>query len=442
MSNRQKIVSIIFLVVLLFFFCGSFVIAERPLEIEYPEIGGEAPTEETKLPEYIKYIFNFSLILGAILSFSVLLFGGIRWFLSAGSPAAIGEAKSWILAGIIGLTLLLSSYLILTTINPELVIFGEMKPLEPVTGVYLCENMADCATDDPDKRRYYASSTPVIKDFDARWIKFISSAEELSSVFVYKKEHYQADAEGDIIEIKNEGIPLHPILGFVLGPKSIDFFWNKPGVYLYEKTDFGIDKRPPKYLSSSTANLGDWNNKVQSIKIKKPTDSQIGTILFTESEYRGECDIVHQRDVSILNESTGIYSVVNNTLSSIAVYYYREDQEITGDVVFYNSIECEGAKKEYPIEETLSPYYFNSGGHEFDNGDPMDGKIISFKITGPAKVLLTTQEPLPPSFKSGKCQLFTKPLITDCIPTVKGSYIYDPEPDGDKVRSATIIPGE
>ena len=436
MSNRQKIVSIIFLVVLLFFFYSSFSVVEGSLEIGYPEIGGEAPTEETRLPEYIKYIFNFSVIIAGILAFAVMVYGGIVYLISAGDPTKISDAKSRMFGGIVGLVLLLMTYLILITINPELAILKEMELLKPVTGVYLCENNADCDIDDPDKKRYFTASTPAIKDFDARWIKFIDDTDKLSSVFVYDDEEF----EGNIEEITNTGAETVSSIPFAA--KSIDFFWNRPGVYLYEETDFGIDKRPPKYLSGSAANLGDWNNKVQSIKIKKPINSQIGTVLFTESEYRGECDIVHQRDVSTLDASTGVYSVANSTLSSIVVYYYQEDQEITGDVIFYNSIECEGAKKEYPIEETLSPYYFNSGGHEFNNGDPMDGKIISFKITGPAKVLLTTKEPLPPSFKSGKCQLFTKPLITDCIPTVEGSYIYDPEPDGDKVRSATIIPGK
>ena len=104
-------------------------------ELTYPEIpGAETPTEETKLPGYIKYIFNFAIILGAILAFAALLFGGIRWFLSVGSPSAISEAKSWMLAGIIGVVLLLSSYLILTTINPELAILKleELEEFEPV----------------------------------------------------------------------------------------------------------------------------------------------------------------------------------------------------------------------------------------------------------------------------------------------------------------------
>ncbi|MCK4454332.1 APC family permease [Candidatus Parcubacteria bacterium] len=129
-KKKQKIILVFLSVVIAALVCSNFVSAQ---ELTYPEIGGEAPTADTTLPEYIKYIFNFSMLLGAILAFAVLLFGGIRWLLSAGSPTATSDAKSWMLGGIIGLVLLLSSWLILTTINPELAILKleDLKPFEP-----------------------------------------------------------------------------------------------------------------------------------------------------------------------------------------------------------------------------------------------------------------------------------------------------------------------
>ena len=452
MNNRQKIVSILFLAVLLLFFCGSFVIAERSLEIEYPEIGGEAPTGETKLPEYIKYIFNFSLLLGAILAFAVLSFGGIRWLVSTGSPAAIKEAKSWMLAGIIGLALLLCSYLILTTINPELTIFKEMEPLEPVDGVYLCETEDDCSIkDDPDKRRHYAASAPKIKDFEPRWIKFIDDTNELSSVFVYNDEGY----EGDIKEIPNTGADT---ISSIPLAKSIEFLWNRPGIYLYEKTGFGIDERPPLYLSCSTANLGDWNNKTQSLKIKHPSEDLIGkAVLFTYQEFKGRCGLASCSEpadflIENLNERAKCYGIEsefvyyprigNETLSSIHYFHTDYSKEASGSVVFYDSIDCKGDKWEVP----LTP----SGVLRMSLDSPAyvswDGRIISFEINGPYVVILTNSylKETYPLNDDVRCQLFKieKPDITRCIPTIRGSYIYDPEPDGDKVRSVTIVPAE
>ena len=97
-------------------------LAQRPLEVTYPD--GEAPrTVETGLPEYVKYIFNFSIMIAGLVAFGALVAGGIRYLTSAGAPAVMADAKDQILAAFLGLIILLCSYLILVTINPQLTIF-------------------------------------------------------------------------------------------------------------------------------------------------------------------------------------------------------------------------------------------------------------------------------------------------------------------------------
>ena len=118
---------ILSLIILSVFFCLAEVISAQ--EISYPEIGGEDITSETGLPGYIKYIFNFVILLGTILAFAVLVYGGVCYLISGGSATLTSEAKSRMLSGIIGLFLLLSCYLVLTTINPELAIF-QLEDLE------------------------------------------------------------------------------------------------------------------------------------------------------------------------------------------------------------------------------------------------------------------------------------------------------------------------
>ena len=118
---------------------ASFVLAQEgnPLEIEYPTVpGAETPvTTTTFLPDYIKYIFNLSLGLMGLVVFGILVYGGLRYSTSAGNPTKIKDAKSRIFAGILGLIILLFSYLILTTINPQLVFLHlpvlEKKPEVP-----------------------------------------------------------------------------------------------------------------------------------------------------------------------------------------------------------------------------------------------------------------------------------------------------------------------
>jgi|GEM_PF-5368631 len=122
---------LLILFLLLFLFLGaSFIYAQKPLEITYPEIPGvTAPTiTKTALPDYIRYVFQFSLFLGALIALSSFVYGGVRYLTSAGSPSGIKDAKSQISAGILGLIILISAYLILNTINPQLVAWEVSLP--------------------------------------------------------------------------------------------------------------------------------------------------------------------------------------------------------------------------------------------------------------------------------------------------------------------------
>ena len=114
----------LFFFLLLFFFLGAILVfAQKPLEVVYPQLPGvlTPTTTKTALPDYVRYIFQLSLFIGAMLTFGSLLYGGVRFLTSAGSPAAKKDAQSQISAGILGLIILVSAYIILNTINPQLV---------------------------------------------------------------------------------------------------------------------------------------------------------------------------------------------------------------------------------------------------------------------------------------------------------------------------------
>ncbi|MCK4781861.1 hypothetical protein KAS79_02990 [Candidatus Parcubacteria bacterium] len=102
------------------------------LEVEYPEVIGEELTTSTSLPGYVKYIFNFSLGLAVLIAFFSTILGGFCYLTSAGSPKKQRGCKDQILAGILGLIILFSSYTILFTINPQLVIF-KFAPIQMAT---------------------------------------------------------------------------------------------------------------------------------------------------------------------------------------------------------------------------------------------------------------------------------------------------------------------
>ena len=78
-----------FLIIIFLFSALSFVFAQRELEVDYPTVMGVVPktVEGTSLPDYVKYIFNFAIIIAGAVAFGVTVLGGIRWLTSAGDPS-------------------------------------------------------------------------------------------------------------------------------------------------------------------------------------------------------------------------------------------------------------------------------------------------------------------------------------------------------------------
>lgn len=138
MKKFKKIFFLLILVNFLTLIIIDFCFAQggRPVEIEYPIIHG-LKVEATTIPlaDYVKYIFYFAIAISGLLAFGALIYGGVRYLTSAGNPAAVADAKDQIFAGILGLIILLSSYLVLNTINPQLVVLKtpELSGLPQIT---------------------------------------------------------------------------------------------------------------------------------------------------------------------------------------------------------------------------------------------------------------------------------------------------------------------
>jgi hypothetical protein len=109
-------------IIIIFLLIPFLAFGQRPLEIEYPTTpGGETPTtvETTSLSQYIKYIYNISFGIAAFIAFAALIYAGFLYLSSAGDPNKIKDAKSRILSALLGIGILLISYVLLVAINPE-----------------------------------------------------------------------------------------------------------------------------------------------------------------------------------------------------------------------------------------------------------------------------------------------------------------------------------
>jgi len=121
-KNIKKIIAVSFL---LFFLSILMVNAQtngRELEAKYPEIFGSLPrtVEQTILPIYVKYIFNFLIAASGFIAMTALFIHGIGFLTSINNPEKLERARKGIFAAIFGLIILFSSWIILSVINPDL----------------------------------------------------------------------------------------------------------------------------------------------------------------------------------------------------------------------------------------------------------------------------------------------------------------------------------
>jgi len=124
MKYKPKRIKTIFFLLFLLSLSTSFVFAQGT-ENEYPVIpGASTPNASTSFPAAIKYLFNFAMFIGALFVLGVLVWSGFRYITSGNNPAVTGDIKKRIYAAFLGLLILLSSYVILATIQPGLTIIS------------------------------------------------------------------------------------------------------------------------------------------------------------------------------------------------------------------------------------------------------------------------------------------------------------------------------
>ena len=411
----KKIFLILVLVTVSAFLFNSFCFAQRELEIEYPTVPGvETPTTvKTALPEYLRYIFTFAIIIAGLLAFGGLIYGGIRYLTSAGDPTRMKDAMEQVTAGILGLIILLSSYLILNTINPQLVL-PTKPPLTPaISGIYVYVKAGclDEPDDSSDDRVLINEDTPDLserlpKDKNGtpqslQCIEFRSGKEELT-VKVYSNVNYSpeppAPYEGDPGETKN-----------VTG-KSIKLDYHPPGVYLYASGSCAGDCPSDncKIYQSSSATLPEFDGRTQSIKFVYDSEGEMryAAILHEKENFMGEAvvaepvesgDCIDLNALIKLNDPSNNKGVdLSNKVSSITVYLKPTGEPIGEGVKFW------GDKNYTKEKDKIETRYYRDGEVVADLGSiDANDKITSMEIDGPYVALLFRDQNY-----QGDCEVF------------------------------------
>jgi len=119
MKKYSKLFFLIFLVA--FLLLPEVSLADPlPLNLDYPEFGGYDLDRDQDLNQIIAWFYYFIVAIAGIAAFFALIVGGFEWLTSAGNPSRVSSAKERMFSAMLGLVIILASYLILQVINPEL----------------------------------------------------------------------------------------------------------------------------------------------------------------------------------------------------------------------------------------------------------------------------------------------------------------------------------
>ncbi len=100
-------------------------------------VNGETVHYVKNLSCYIAGVYRYFASIAGIMATIMMMYGGLKYVVSFGSADKMAQAKDTIVSALIGLVLVLSSFLILFVINPNL------TTLEPPSGLRTIETISD-----------------------------------------------------------------------------------------------------------------------------------------------------------------------------------------------------------------------------------------------------------------------------------------------------------
>jgi len=254
---------VLFTIILISIFAalGGLVFAQQ-VDVNYPDIPGADTPEKNKtdVADYVKYAFNFALIASGIIALGVLVWAGFKYFTSAGSPQKMKDARDRIAAVLIGLVILFGSYIILTTINPNLVIFNlpRVRPIisELPPGVLVCREGKNLKVDGKDAvelawslitKFKYANPSKFEEDEIKSKLDEVFEKISLNCYYIAGAQNIRADFDNKITDVY-----------FIPGEQKIKdkTYLALYGAVFYEEKDFNGGTRvsyahvDPKNISS------------------------------------------------------------------------------------------------------------------------------------------------------------------------------------------------
>jgi len=270
-NKKSKIYASIFVLI---FVCIGFAclsinkVFAAELEVVYPTINGQTLSTSTELPAYVKYMFDAGMFIGFFSVFISLIIGGVMYLMSAVSIEMKSSARDRISGAISGLLILSLTYLIITTINPQLSILNLNKlpdvptptidKTNPGVSFYKNSNCSDSSVQ---------PSTASVPDLGVLKNK-------LKSVGIVKGTDAYISVIYDTINFRGRCQYLDPNLSCQPGAawassasvNAYDFSTNGDGVYFYRRSYFNDAGGFYKVKNSDIKTAGIYIKKLESMK--------------------------------------------------------------------------------------------------------------------------------------------------------------------------------
>jgi len=121
-TMKKKMAGVMVGIILIVMISAFFAISAHATTISIsPNIPGLTNVSTAGPAGWVAGFYKFALIFAGILAFGSIVYGGFKYATSAGNASKQAEGRSWIWSALIGLLLLAGAWLILYTINPNLV---------------------------------------------------------------------------------------------------------------------------------------------------------------------------------------------------------------------------------------------------------------------------------------------------------------------------------
>jgi hypothetical protein len=456
-SKKNVILSISIFCLLFTVYCLTTQ-AAKPTEISYPEINAIRPvTIKTALPEYAKYVFDFLVAVSGLICLGTMIYGGIEYLTSTGDPGKQKSATSRIWSSFLGAALILISFIISQTINPQLII--PHAHISATGGLVL--GTESCNGNEPGgETKVIFQDTPNFgetgegNEFIAKSLKFASRPGDLRAILFHGSDYN--DAGKSLLKVSSDFQDCLNLDGFgIEDARSAKLYWQLPGVYLctgHYETDASGElacNEEEKHLSTSTALLDpDFNDQVHSLRFRPAYITErwandfascdarfgklweengqyyctyaikvFGVVLHEHADFTGKCEVFQGREyettVDLLNDSE---TIKPDEASSVTMLIENIDSgTLSGGVWLCEDV---NPQRPYPTNGSVenptkchgrddaNPLLgFQSVVVEFSedpDGNVPNDKISSIIIDGEYSAVLFEHR----DFK-GKCQVFT-----------------------------------